>query len=122
MAHHPQSYKQLGSLVANMKDYQFEQFYLLYREGLMSALAHRASRKNNTNVLMHIQGYFKRRLGSTQKQQLRQTIDDYRTGLLPLLAPLTLLKHYLVAHPDRYLAEQAFFQPYPQELRLRYGL
>jgi uncharacterized protein YbgA (DUF1722 family)/uncharacterized protein YbbK (DUF523 family) len=122
MADHPQSYKQLGSLGANMKEYPLDEFYLLYREGLMKAMANRASRKNNTNVLLHIQGYFKRQLGKQEKQELRQTIDDYRTGLLPLLAPLTLLKHYLSAHPDQYLAEQVFFQPHPQELRLRYGL
>ncbi|KJY84529.1 membrane protein [Vibrio galatheae] len=122
MAHHPSSYKQLGKLVANVKDYDIDDFYRLYREGLMKAMAHRASRKNNTNVLMHLQGYFKRELDKQQKQELRQVIDDYRVGLLPLLAPLTLIKHYLTAHPDAYLAEQAFLQPYPQELRLRYGL
>lgn len=122
MAHHPASYKELGKLVANIKEYELDEFYRLYREGLMNAMSHRASRKNNTNVLMHIQGYFKRNLDKNQKQELRQVIDDYRVGLLPLLAPLTLLKHYLSAHPDEYLAEQAFLQPHPQELRLRYGL
>ncbi|MEL7292432.1 MAG: DUF523 and DUF1722 domain-containing protein [Pseudomonadota bacterium] len=122
MAHHPASYKELGSLVANIKEYDIEEFFKLYRLGLMNAMAHRASRKNNTNVLMHIQGYFKRHLDKEQKQELRRVIDEYREGLLPLLAPLTLLKHYLNAHPDDYLAGQAFLQPHPQELRLRYGL
>lgn len=122
MAHHPASYKELGSLVANIKEYDIDEFFKLYRLGLMNAMAHRASRKNNTNVLMHIQGYFKRHLDKEQKQELRRVIDEYREGLLPLLAPLTLLKHYLNAHPDDYLAGQAFLQPHPQELRLRYGL
>ncbi|NVD08846.1 DUF1722 domain-containing protein [Vibrio sp. JPW-9-11-11] len=122
MAHHPASYKELGSLVANIKDYDIDEFYQLYRLGLMNAMSHRASRKNNTNVLMHIQGYFKRHLDKEQKQELRRVIDEYREGLLPLLAPLTLLKHYLSTHPDEYLADQAFLQPHPQELRLRYGL
>ena len=54
--------------------------------------------------------------------ELRQVIDDYRVGLLPLLAPLTLIKHYLSAHPDEYLSGQTYLEPYPQELRLRYGL
>lgn len=122
MAHHPASYKALGSLVAHISDYDINEFYKIYREGLMTAMAHRASRKNNTNVLMHLQGYFKRNLESRAKQELRRVIDDYRVGLLPLLAPLTLIKHYLAAHPDTYLEQQAFFDPYPQELRLRYGL
>lgn len=122
MAHHPASYKQLGSLVANIKDYDVNEFFQLYREGLMTAMANRASRKNNTNVLMHLQGYFKRNLNKPQKQELRQVIDQYRVGLLPLLAPLTLIKHYLSAHPSEYLLQQAFLEPYPQEMRLRYGL
>jgi uncharacterized protein YbgA (DUF1722 family) len=71
---------------------------------------------------MHLQGYFKRDLDSPAKQELRRVIDDYRVGLLPLLAPLTLIKHYLAAHPEPYLEQQAFLEPYPQELRLRYGL
>ncbi|WCP69063.1 DUF523 and DUF1722 domain-containing protein [Vibrio tubiashii] len=122
MAHHPTSYKELGKLVANVKDYDIEEFYKLYRQGLMAAMTHRASRKNNTNVLMHLQGYFKRDLSRSQKKELVQVIEDYRVGLLPLLAPLTLIKHYLAAHPDSYLEDQAFLQPHPQELRLRYGL
>ncbi|MEF1290645.1 YbgA family protein [Vibrio sp. M260118] len=122
MAHHPASYKELGKLVANVKDYDINEFYQLYREGLMAAIANRASRKNNTNVLMHLQGYFKRELSRSQKKELRQVIEDYRVGVLPLLAPLTLIKHYLATHPDAYLEDQAFLQPHPQELRLRYGL
>ena len=109
-------------MVANIKEYDIEEFYHLYRTALMQAVANRASRKNNTNVLMHIQGYFKRHLDKEQKSELRRVIDEYRVGLLPLLAPLTLIKHYLSTHPDEYLAKQKFLQPHPQELRLRYGL
>jgi uncharacterized protein YbgA (DUF1722 family)/uncharacterized protein YbbK (DUF523 family) len=122
MAHHPESYKELGSLVAKIKDYQVNDFYLQYREKLMKALTRIASRKNNTNVLMHIQGYFKRVLDREQKAELATLIDDYRTGLLPLLAPLTLLNHYLTMYSDAYLEQQHYFNPYPRELRLRYGL
>ncbi|MEH0689910.1 DUF523 and DUF1722 domain-containing protein [Vibrio cholerae] len=122
MAHHPEAYKELGRMVANIKEYDIEEFYHLYRTALMQAVANRASRKNNTNVLMHIQGYFKRHLDKEQKSELRRVIDEYRVGLLPLLAPLTLIKHYLSTHPDEYLAKQKFLQPHPQELRLRYGL
>jgi uncharacterized protein YbgA (DUF1722 family) len=122
MAHHPQSYRDLGQRVANIKQEPIDDFYLSYRTLFMQALTHRASRKNNTNVLMHLQGYFKQSLTKAQKAELSKLIDDYRLGLLPLLAPLTLLKHYLSTHPDPYLEQQHFFDPYPQELRLRYGL
>jgi uncharacterized protein YbgA (DUF1722 family)/uncharacterized protein YbbK (DUF523 family) len=122
MAHNPSAYRELGRLVADIKAYPMDEFYIAYRTMFMQAMACRATRKNNTNVLMHLQGYFKRDLASAQKIELRRVIDDYRIGLLPLLAPITLIKHYLSAHPDSYLQEQKFLEPYPQELRLRYGL
>eukprot|EP01090_Pellita_catalonica_P007440 TRINITY_DN18024_c0_g1_i4.p1 TRINITY_DN18024_c0_g1~~TRINITY_DN18024_c0_g1_i4.p1 ORF type:complete len:235 (+),score=27.12 TRINITY_DN18024_c0_g1_i4:130-834(+) len=122
MAHHPESYRSLGRLVADVASYEIEEFYQEYRLGLMKALANRASRKNNTNVLMHLQGYFKRALTKDEKEELATVIHDYRTGTLPLLAPLTLIKHYLNTYPDEYLAKQKFLEPYPQEMRLRYGL
>lgn len=122
MAHHPLSYKALGQLVANVSQYSVTDFIEQYRLGLMQALTHRISRKNNTNVLMHIQGYFKRSLTSVQKAELAQVINEYRQGLLPLLAPLTLIRHYLSMYPDPYLEQQRYLQPHPQTLRLRYGL
>ncbi len=122
MAHHPQSYKLLGKLVANIANYTIDDFFKLYRNGLMQAMAIRASRKNNTNVLMHIQGYFKRDLQGKEKAELCQVIDGYRQGVLPLLAPMTLLKHHMNRYPDDYLQSQKFLNPYPEELRLRYAL
>ena len=122
MAHHPASYKELGKLVARVADYSIDEFFQRYRTGLMQAMANRASRKNNTNVLMHIQGYFKRDLNAEEKAELCQVIDDYRIGVLPLLAPMTLLKHHMKRTPNEYLQHQKFLNPYPEELRLRYGL
>jgi uncharacterized protein YbgA (DUF1722 family) len=71
---------------------------------------------------MHLQGYFKRSLTGKEREELATVISDYRTGLLPLLAPLTLIKHYLNTYPDEYLQQQKYLEPYPQEMRLRYGL
>jgi len=122
MAHHPESYRSVGRLVADVASYEIAEFYQEYRLGLMKALANRANRKNNTNVLMHLQGYFKRTLTKDEKKELATVIHDYRTGTLPLLAPLTLIKHYLNTYPDEYLAKQKFLEPYPQEMKLRYGL
>ncbi len=122
MAHHPLSYKALGGLVANVASYSTQEFVDTYRLQLMEALKTKVSRKNHTNVLMHIQGYFKRSLDKSQKMELTQIIHDYRKGTLPLLAPLTLIKHYLTLYPDAYLMQQRYLDPYPQELKLRYGL
>ncbi|PWI32648.1 hypothetical protein DI392_14630 [Vibrio albus] len=122
MAHNPRMYKQLGQMVATFRDYEPERFFYDYRLGLMQALTYRASRNNQTNVLMHIQGYFKRMLSRQEKQELARVIQDYRIGELPVLAPITLIKHYLQAYPNNYLQQQRYLEPYPQALRLRYNL
>ncbi|HEI7950372.1 YbgA family protein [Proteus mirabilis] len=123
LAHSQPLYRQLGRFVANNKDWDsLETFFVEYRNRFMALLQHQATRRNHTNVLMHVQGYFKQDLTSKQRQALSQLILEYRQGIQPLLAPLTLINHYLSEYPDNYLSKQKYFYPYPQSLRLRYGL
>ncbi|WP_073605432.1 YbgA family protein [Vibrio aerogenes] len=122
MAHDPVSYRQLGQMVAKVAEADPVTFFEQYRLGLMNALAKRASRKNATNVLMHIQGYFKPFLDPVQKEELTRLIHDYRQGVLPLLVPVTMIQHYLSQYPNAYIAQQHYLNPYPQGLKLRYGL
>ena len=96
-----------------------ESYFEVYRDNLMAILRKPASRKNHTNVLMHIQGYFSNYLSTRQRKELSEVILNYRFGTLPLLAPLTLLKHYLGEYPNDYLLTQNYFDPYPEELALR---
>ncbi len=70
---------------------------------------------------MHVQGYFRKQLNSRQRQELSTLIEGYRLATQPLLAPVTLLKHYMAEFPDTYLATQRYFDPWPEALRLRYG-
>lgn len=123
LAHSQPLYRDLGRFVATNKEWDsFESFFYEYRNRFMKLLQHQATRRNHTNVLMHIQGYFKRYLTSNQRQALSNLILEYRQGIQPLLAPLTLINHYLSEYPDSYLDKQKYFHPYPQLLRLRYGL
>lgn len=120
LAHHQAGYRDLGPFVASLHQWEdLDAFFAVYREKLMAILKQPASRKNHTNVLMHIQGYFRNQLNARQRGELRDVILHYRAGLLPILAPLTLLKHYLAEYPDRYLLTQNYFDPYPKDLALR---
>ena len=91
----------------------------LYIDGFMAALKHRATRKRHTNVLMHIMGYLKKNLDSDDKAELLEVIEAYRLGLVPLIVPITLLKHHFRRHPDAYMARQIYLNPHPPELMLR---
>ncbi len=122
LAHSQPLYRELGPFVADIESWDsLEAFYVEYRLRLLSLLEHQATRRNHTNVLMHVQGYFRRHLSSRERQELSDLIDSYRQGSQPLGAPIGLLKHYMAEYPDPYLAQQRYFEPYPQALRLRYG-
>ncbi|MCG9722809.1 DUF523 and DUF1722 domain-containing protein [Shewanella sp. Isolate7] len=120
MSHHVQSYRELGRLLGRA-DIGVEEQGERYISGLMQALKNKASRRSHTNTLQHLQGYFKRQLDEHKRRELTEEIAAYREGLSPLLVPLTLIKHHLIEYPNEYLQQQAYLNPYPKELRLRYG-
>ncbi|MFC0142319.1 YbgA family protein [Erwinia mallotivora] len=122
LAHSQPEYRKLGRFVAAIEEWSsLEEYAFEYRQRLMDLLKQQATRRNHTNVLSHVQGYFRPQLTSPQRQELASLIDHYRQGLQPLLAPITLLKHYMTEFPDPYLSQQRYFEPYPEALRLRYG-
>lgn len=122
LSHACSHYRALGKLLGDLGKANLQEVAERYIQGLMTALCLRANRRGHTNVLMHLQGYFKRVLTPSQKRELTETIDKYRTGIFPLLMPLTLLRHHLREHPNPYLTQQVYLNPYPETLKLRYGL
>ena len=120
MTHDLVAYKSLGRLIARA-DMSVDDMADAYISGLMNALKIKATRKKHTNTLQHLQGYFSKFLSASEKQELTEQIHDYRNGLVPLVVPLTLIKHYLLLYPMDYLSQQTYLEPYPAQLKLRYG-
>jgi uncharacterized protein YbgA (DUF1722 family) len=85
----------------------------------MGALTVLATRRKHTNVLQHMAGYFKDHLDRDSKTELVAAIEDYRRELVPLIVPMTLLRHYVRVHGVSYLAGQLYLEPHPKELMLR---
>ena len=48
-----------------------------------------------------------------------EVMDKYRHGEVPLIVPVTLMKHHLRRFPDEYISSQYYMAPYPEELMLR---
>jgi uncharacterized protein YbgA (DUF1722 family)/uncharacterized protein YbbK (DUF523 family) len=119
MAHSPNQYVALGRLLADAGKQDPEDLGQHYFQALMAVLGQLASRKTHTNVLMHLQGYLKKKISPSEKQELADIIERYRIAQVPLIVPMTLLKHHFNNHPDPYIAQQAYLQPYPDELSLR---
>jgi uncharacterized protein YbgA (DUF1722 family)/uncharacterized protein YbbK (DUF523 family) len=118
MAHSVPHYQQAGALLSHLK-HDFEGKAARYIELLMAGLAQPATRRGHANVLSHLQGYFKTHLDGATRQELDELIHSYRRGEMPLLAPITLLKHHLRKHPDEYLQQQAYLDPHPGYSGLR---
>jgi uncharacterized protein YbgA (DUF1722 family) len=62
----------------------------------------------------------KERPPGEDKQELLGLIEAYRSAPVPLILPLTLLKHHLRRHPvPEWVWPQVYLNPYPRELMLR---
>jgi uncharacterized protein YbgA (DUF1722 family)/uncharacterized protein YbbK (DUF523 family) len=119
MAHSPQLCRELGRLVAGAEGHGSSSLYSRYGELFSAAMRQRATPGKHANVLQHLLGYFKKQLADSERQELREVIEQYRRGLLPLLAPITLFRHLAATHGERYLARQWYLHPHPLELKLR---
>jgi uncharacterized protein YbgA (DUF1722 family)/uncharacterized protein YbbK (DUF523 family) len=119
LAHSPEHYSSLGRLVAGGKKLGKAELAERYGTGFMEAFARQASRGRHFNVLQHMAGYFKDDLDAASREELHRTLEDYRTGLLPLVVPVTLLRHHVRVREVTYLRDQIYLSPHPKELMLR---
>ena len=119
LSHGRKTLKKLDALMALNGKECLSELYGSYIETLMNGLKLLATVKKNADVLMHIMGYFKMVLSGNEKKELLEIIDKYRTGLIPLVVPVTLLNHYVKKYKPEFLLNQYFLAPHPYELMLK---
>jgi uncharacterized protein YbgA (DUF1722 family) len=106
-------------LVSAPKKYGRAELLGRYFMALMGGLRLLATRKKHANVLQHMAGYFKKQLSASERQELLEVIGQYRAGMVPLVVPLTLIRHYVRKYEEPYLGRQYYLNPHPIELMLR---
>ena len=119
LSHSTKHYQIIGKLVADQKKIPLIKLRGKYEILLLEALSLRATPKKHTNVLQHMMGYFKEQLSADEKSELLEIIGDYHKGFVPLIVPVTLIRHYARKYRQSYLAEQVYLNPHPTELKLR---
>jgi len=119
MAHHPALCREMGWMVAAARSMEHRELLERYGRRFMATLGFHATVRKNTDVLRHIAGYFGKLLPADEKQELAEMIGQYQGRLVPLVVPLTLLKHYARKFDHPYLREQTYLDPHPAELMLR---
>ena len=70
-------------------------------------------------VMERMLGYLRRHLDASDRQELRELLGRYRRGEMPLIVPVTMLRHYLKRLPENHAARQVYLWPHPDELALR---
>ncbi|MFO1369923.1 MAG: DUF523 and DUF1722 domain-containing protein [Marinagarivorans sp.] len=119
MAHGQALYRQLGRLVASAGVGDFAAVLREYEQAFFNGIIKPPTRRNHVNVLYHILGYLKKQVAANLKQDLLKAVEDYRLSLVPLIVPITLLKHYLTHYACDYINQQVYLAPYPEQLKLR---
>lgn len=119
MLHSPKLLRELGALVAQAKGRPLDEVLRDYAALFFRVLAVKAGPRRHTNVLQHIQGYFKKDLSPDEKQESLELIAAHAEGQLPLVVPATLLLHFARKYAKDYLLAQTYLHPHPDDLRLR---
>jgi len=119
MAHSPKAYREIGRLVAEARALPRAELRRRYESATMAALRVPATTRRHTNALQHMLGHLRKVLAEDPRRELTALIEDYRRGLVPLIVPLTLLRHHVRQLGVDYLAGQVYLEPHPRELMLR---
>ena len=118
LAHSQPALRELGRLVANPGS-DIGATAATYITQLMRALAKPAKRGNQANALQHIAGFIKDNIDAGDRRELADAVDAYRRDELPIIVPLTLIRHHLRRNPDAYLESQRYIEERPAAIDTR---
>jgi uncharacterized protein YbgA (DUF1722 family)/uncharacterized protein YbbK (DUF523 family) len=119
LSHSRQGYAELGRLVAGAVKHPKRDLSETYQRLFMTTLSRLATPGRHSDVMMHAAGHLKRLIQVGDRDELLAAIDDHRRGIVPLIVPLTLLRHHVRRHDVGYLKDQTYLDPHPRELALR---
>lgn len=119
LAHSTTAYHELGRLVAGAGAADRNSLRREYEALFMRTMAIPATRARHTNVLHHMAGHLKTLVDGGSRAELAACIDDYRRGFVPLIVPVTLIRHHVRRFGVEYLDGQIYLDPHPRELMLR---
>jgi len=118
-SHNEKLMREMGRELAGLKARQARAFIPQYEAKLMRALKTLATVHKHTNILRHMVGYLRDHLDDSDRKELAEIVKDYHRELVPLIVPVTMLRHYVAKHDIEYLRDQYYLTPHPIELKLR---
>ena len=118
-SHSPDAALRLGRLLANPLDRSFSELVEAYRRQIMTAMRKPVPRRRHAMVLERIMGFLRGHLDAGDRQEFRELLGSYRRGEMPLVVPVTMLRHHLRRLPENRAARQVYLSPHPDALALR---
>jgi uncharacterized protein YbgA (DUF1722 family) len=119
LSHSEPHLRRLGRIVAAARTRSISAVVEEYGRLFMEALAVKATVRKHVNVMNHVIGFFSDELTPEERVELLDVIGDYHRMLVPLVVPLTLIRHYVRKFQVAYIENQVYLQPHPKELMLR---
>jgi len=116
MAYNQKEFRIMGRIVANHDKRPPPEVYEEYQTHLSIAITKPARYTSYINVLMHAMGHFSEKLNKREKAFFLDLMEKYRKGKSPLASDLDVLMAWGARFGEKYLLDQTFFNPYPQEL------
>lgn len=119
MARNQAGARRLGKLLGSARPGEpAEALAETYLDEFTAVMRRPPSPRGHTNALQHMAGYVSDALDGEDRAELADAIHQYRRGLLPLVVPLTLVRHHARRQQQTYLLDQAYLSPHPHELML----
>jgi len=119
MAHSQAGARRLGHLLGGAgRASDIARLAAAYLEEFTAVMQRVPTPKTHANVLQHLAGYFSAEIDAGDRAELTSAIDEYRLGRLPLVVPVTLLRHHVRRLRVPYLLDQVYLSPHPDEMML----
>jgi uncharacterized protein YbgA (DUF1722 family)/uncharacterized protein YbbK (DUF523 family) len=119
LSHSRRGYAELGRLVAGAVRHPRRDLSEMYQRVFMTTLTRPVTPGRHSEVMLHAACHLKRLIQAGDRDELLGAIDDHRRGIVPLVVPITLLRHHVRRHEVGYLKDQTYLDPHPRELALR---
>ncbi|CAA6813216.1 MAG: COG1683: Uncharacterized conserved protein / FIG143828: Hypothetical protein YbgA, partial [uncultured Campylobacterales bacterium] len=101
-------YKVLGNIVANHLKKDFKEVLNTYSQEFLKTISIKNSINKTYNVLEHLFGYFKTMISSIEKKEILKIMNEYKEGIIPLIAVIKIINLYVIKFDVKYLKTQKF--------------
>ena len=108
--------RKMGKIAADNKGAPLENILENYFKHLLLMFKKRSRYTSNINTQMHILGYFKKELSSSEKSFFLKSLEEYRNKKINLGSINSILYSWIVRFDDEYLKKQSYFNSFPKEL------